>query len=187
MGEPEAEGYGNVARLLHWVTAALVLVMIPVGVSMTSAGFESVRDPLYILHKGLGSVLLLIVGARVLWRLGRRGPAPLPQTVPTVQRRLAEANHGLLYVLLVVMPVSGYVRTVGGGFPVEMLDALGIPPLVPEMPGLARAMAVVHKVGAYTLTALIALHVGAVLHHALVEGDGVMARMWPPMRQRGRT
>jgi cytochrome b561 len=181
-----ARGHGVVARLFHWITAALVTLMILAGVAMTSEGFDAWRDALYILHKGTGSILLLVIPARLLWRLATPGPGPLPASVPPTQQRLAGLSHGLLYALLLVMPVSGYVRTVGAGFPIELLDALGIPPLIPQMDSLAGFMAVVHAFGAYALTGLIALHLGAVAYHVLVARDGVVKRMWPPLPRASR-
>ena len=84
------------------------------------------------------------------------------------------------------MAMSGYLRTVGDNFPIELLDAFGIPPLVSDMPDLAGIMRAVHKFGAFVLTALIAAHVGAVAQQALVEREAVMARIWPPFRPSGR-
>lgn len=178
-------GYGTVARLFHWITALLVLLMIPVGIAMTSQGFESIGDQLFVVHKGTGSVLLVLVVLRILWKATHREP-PLHEGVPPVQRRIAGTTHWVLLILLLVMTVSGYVRTVGEGFPIELLNALGIPPLIGENVELARAMSVVHKFSAYLLAALIAAHIGAAVHHAVIARDGVMRRIWPPVRPGSR-
>ena len=71
----------------------------------------------------------------------------------------------------------------GDGYPIEMLDALGIPPLVTGIPEIAHVMMVVHAVAAYTLVALVAAHLAASVHHGLGEPDGVLARIWPPVRR----
>jgi cytochrome b561 len=177
--------YGTVARLFHWVTALLVAVMIPVGIAMTSQGFEEWGDLLYIVHKGTGSVLLVLVTLRVAWKLFHP-VRPLPEGVPEVQRRIAGATHWAILLLLLVMTVTGYVRTVGDGFPIELLDALGIPPLIGEHPELARRLSVVHKFTAWALAALVAAHVAAAVQHALVARDGGLRRMWPPVAPRRR-
>lgn len=174
-------GYGTVARLFHWITALLVFLMIPVGIAMTSQGFESIGDQLYVFHKGTGSVLLVLVVLRILWKATHREP-PLHGGVPHIQRRIAGTTHWVLLFLLLVMTVSGYVRTVGEGFPIELLDALGIPPLLDENVELARTLSVVHKFTAYLLAALIAAHIGAAVHHAVIARDGMMRRIWPPVR-----
>lgn len=174
--------YGAVARAFHWGTALAVPVMVGAGVLMTSEPLEALADPLYVLHKGLGSVLLVVVTLRVLWRLTHPAP-PLPATVPELQSRIMGPTHVGLYVLLVVMTVSGYIRTVGDGFPIELLDLLGIPPLLPPMPGAAQIALVVHQVTAYALTGLIAVHIGAAVHDALFDRKGIFERMWPPWRR----
>lgn len=178
----EGQGYGTGTRVFHWATTGLVAVMIPAGVLMTSDGFEGIRDALFIIHKGTGSFLLLIVSLRVLWKLLVRDSPGAPAGMSALQWRMASWAHWGLYALLLIMVVSGYVRTVGDGYPIEVLDALGVPPLLPEMPEVARAFAVVHKATAFALTALISVHVGAVVHQTLVVGDGTLRRMWPPRR-----
>ena len=177
-------GYDTVARLLHWSVALLVVLQIPAGIAMTSEPLSAWADPLYIYHKGAGSVLLLLVFARLGWRLTHRTP-PFPDFMPPREQRIAHATHLAIYVMLITMVVSGYVRTVGDGFPIELLDALGVPPLIPEMPGLARAMLVVHQFAVVALVGLVAVHVSAVLRHRLIERNPVLGRMWPPVRSRG--
>jgi len=172
-------GYTTTARVFHWVIAGAVLVQIPAGVLMTSEPLVAVQDPIYILHKGLGSVLLVLVALRLLWRLTHR-PPPFPAYMPTLEQRIAGATHVAIYVALVVQVVSGYVRTVGDGFPIELLDLLGIPPLIPPMPSVAQVALVVHQVTVLVLLALVAVHVSAVLRYHLIDRRPVLARMWPP-------
>ena len=181
MTDDAAHGYGTGARLFHWITAVLILVQLPAGIAMTSEAVPALNDALFILHKGLGCIFLLVVAARLAWKQSHPVP-PLSPRLPALQRRIAALTHGLLYVLLIVMPVSGYVRTVGDGYPIEMLDAIGVPPLIAGVPDLAHVMLVVHKFSGYLLTALIAAHLAAAAHHGLIERDGVMARIWPPLR-----
>jgi cytochrome b561 len=87
----------------------------------------------------------------------------------------------VLYVLLFALVVTGYVRVIGGGFPIELLNALGIPPLVPVMRDTATIVSAVHKFTAWALVVVTVVHVTAALQHALVEKDGVMQRIWPPI------
>lgn len=175
--------YGTVARLFHWVIALMVVVQIPTGIAMTSEPLTDVADPLFILHKGLGSVLLLMVVGRVLWRVTHL-PPPFPDFMPNLERRIAGATHRVIYLLLLVMAVSGYVRTVGDGFPIELLDVLGIPPLIPRMPEIARFMLVVHQFAVIALIGFVVVHISAVLRHALIDRNPVLARMWPPYQGR---
>ncbi len=172
-------GYGTVARLFHWVIALMVVVQIPAGIAMTSEPLLGVADPLFILHKGMGSVLLVLVVGRVLWRV-THPPPPFPDFMPSLEQRIAGSTHVVIYILLLVMAVSGYVRTIGDGFPIELLDTLGIPPLIPLMPEVARVMLVVHQFAVIALIGLVAVHISAVLRHQLIDRNPVLARMWPP-------
>ena len=173
-------GYGRVARLLHWITVLLVLVMIPVGLTMTQEGLpKAVQDPLFILHKSLGPLVLLTVLFRVGWRLFHP-PTPMPASVPPLQRRAATTVHALLYAVLIIMGVSGYVRVTTGGFPIELLNALGIPPLFAKNEPVADVAEAVHATAKFGLLALIAIHVAAAAYHGIVRRDGVISRIWPP-------
>lgn len=183
---PATPGHGSITRLFHWVTVLLLLVMFPVGMAMTSEGFEAYRDALYVVHKGLGSVVLVVVVLRVLWKLIHRGPPPAPSMTP-MQQRLASLTHWLLLLLLLVMTTSGFVRVIAGGFPIELLNWLGVPTFLPEMPRLSDVLSVVHKFTAYTLVAVISAHVAAAVHQILAEGHtpSVFRRIWPPFGGRG--
>lgn len=179
VGSASSRGYGTVARLFHWGIALMVVVQIPAGIAMTSEPLLGVADPLFILHKGMGSVLLVLVVGRAVWRFTHR-PPPFPEFMPSLEQRIAGSTHIVIYLLLLVMVVSGYVRTIGDGFPVELLDALGVPPLIPLMPEVAKVMLVVHQFTVIALIGLVAVHVSAVLRHQLIERNPVLSRMWPP-------
>ena len=178
-------GHSRTTRSLHWLMAALVAVQVAAGIAMTSQGFRGVSDALYVTHKGTGVVLLLLLLVRVAWRAAGPAAPPLPDTIPPAERRLAAWTHRFLYVLVGTLAVTGYLRTVGGGYPVELLDALGIPPLVGEDEALATRLSVVHKVLGYVLVATVALHVGAVVQHTFLIRNRVLDRMWPPWRRGG--
>jgi cytochrome b561 len=179
-----ARRYGTVSRLFHWGTALLILLMIPAGIAMTSSGFESISNQLFIFHKGTGVVLLVLVVLRILWR-ATHAPPPPPPGMGATQARLADWTHSFLYLLLLVMTVSGYVRVVGGGYPIELLDRFGVPPLLPKMEAVANHASVIHKFSAYLFTGVIAAHIAAAVHHGLqhrsAEGTGILGRMWPPI------
>ncbi len=175
-------GHATTVRLLHWVTAVLVLATIPAGVIMVQDGLaRPVQDSLFIFHKNVGVVILLIVLVRLAVRVASP-PPPLPAQMPDWQRRTAVITHWVLYVLLVVMAVSGYVRVRAGGFPVEALDALGVPTMIPKSESVEDAAQWVHLTTRFIIVAFILLHVGAALQHALLRRDGVFQRMWPPYR-----
>jgi len=174
-------GYGTVARLFHWLTVVAVLVMVPVGLTMVQEGLpRPTQNALFILHKGLGPIVLVLVLARLAWRLGHP-PPPLPDDVPAIQVRAAGFVHAALYLALIVMAISGYVRVAAGGFPLELLESVGIPPLVPENEAVANAAKAVHANALIVLLALILVHVAGAFYHGVIRRDGVVHRMWPPI------
>lgn len=173
--------FGTGARLFHWSIALLVFVQIPAGIAMTSEPLAAWSDPLFILHKGLGTILLGLIVCRIAWRL-THPPPPFPEYMPPTEQRVARATHRSLYGLLLIMAGSGYVRTVGDGYPIELLDVMGIPPLLPSMPEVAAVMLVVHRFAVFALVVLIAAHVAAVVQRSWIDGHPVLQRMWPPIR-----
>ena len=175
----QQDHYKAPARWLHWTVAALVLAMIPVGALMVQEGLgRSLQNSLFIFHKNTGVIVGLLVTARLLYRW-RNPPPKLPQGLPLWQRRVAFWTHAFLYTLIVIMPISGYVRVRSGGFPIELLDAMGIGTLLPKSDAVANAAKSLHYAGAWALVILVAMHIGAALQHALIKRDGVFERMWP--------
>jgi cytochrome b561 len=158
----------------------MVLLTIPIGVVMLQDGLaRSTQNLLFILHKNGGVILLLLVVLRILWRLAT--PAPMmPAHLPIWQKRAAKTTQFALYALLMVMAVSGFIRVQAGGFPIEMLDALGVPALVPRSDALAETAKTIHAYARFPLAALIVLHVAAGVKHLLAK-DGVFAHIWPPV------
>jgi cytochrome b561 len=186
----KAERYGAGARFFHWLFVLLLLAQVPAGIAMVvpavNGDFEnlpgvdqSTIDSLYVLHKGLGAVLLVVVLLRLVWRLTHKAP-PLPASMPELERRLAGWTHAGLYFLMVLSAASGYVHVIGLGFPIEWANALGVPPLLPKMPGIAVASSFIHRFTNYFLIGFVGVHVAEVMRHHWVLGDGMLGRMWPP-------
>lgn len=171
--------YKPLARFFHWATAILVLLTIPVAIAMLRPGIErAVQDPLFLFHKNIGVVILILVAVRLAYRL-LNPPPPLPDSVPQLQRLVAEVTHWALYGLLLAMAISGYIRVTAGGFPLEVFDAIGVPRLAPRSDTLAETAKQIHATLRIPLVGLILLHIGAALYHAMVKRDGVFQRMAP--------
>lgn len=179
VASPPSPAYTPVARGLHWLVALALLATIPVGVLMVMPGWpRPTQDAMFIFHKNIGVVILILMVLRLFYRL-LNPPPPLPASLPASQRVAAEATHWALYLVVFVMAVSGYVRVKAGGFPLEGLDALGVPSLVPRDDELAGRAKAIHATARFALFALIFLHVGAAAFHGIVKRDGVVSRMWP--------
>jgi cytochrome b561 len=175
---PANGAYTTAAKWLHWSMAVLVLAMLPVGFLMIQEGLaKPLQNTLFIFHKNVGVLLLGLIVIRIIYRV-RHAPPPKPAHLPAWQIRAANLSHAALYVLLLVMPVAGYVRVRAGGFPIETLDAMGIGTFISKSETLAGVAKSVHFYGAWAIAGFVALHVGAALHHGIVKRDGVFSRMW---------
>ncbi len=176
----EHKKLSGTTRLLHWVSAVLIVAMIPIGVIMQQEGLaRPTQDLMFILHKNGGVIVLLLVVLRLIWRAAHPAP-PLPAHMPNWQVKAASGVQWGLYAMLIVMALSGYIRVRAGGFPVEMLDALNVPAMVPRSDALAETAQTIHSNARFVLVALILVHVGAALRHAVAR-DGVFSRIWPPV------
>lgn len=171
------ESWGSVSIGLHWTVAGLILlVQIPAGLAMLRVGQGLLQDTLFTLHKNMGLIILLLVFFRLGWRLANPVPR-LPEDLPALQARLARLTHGLLYVLLILLPVSGFLYTAFGGFPVPFLLLVDLGPLLPKNETLAAIWKVVHLGSIAALALVLALHVLGALQHALIRRDGILQRM----------
>lgn len=175
------ERYPPVAVMLHWLLAALILTLLASGWYMVDIPRNTpARGFFFNLHKSLGVLAGLGIVALVAWRLRHPAP-PLPLRMPRWERNAAALNHGLFYVLMVVVTAAGYLTSSFSRFGPKLF---GIPlPTLWEDAALREQLADVHRVTAWVFAALIALHVAAALKHALVDRDGVLQRMLPARRR----
>lgn len=167
--------YNRTAVALHWSMAGLVLAALFMGWTMTSMDISPGRLKAYNYHKWIGVTVLALAVLRIVWRLTHRAPA-LP-AMPRWQRIAAHAGHGLLYVLLAVVPVTGWIYSNASGYPVVYLGKLPLPDLVARDRELAATWLEVHHTLATVMAVLVAVHVLAALHHHFIVRDNTLRRM----------
>ncbi len=133
-------------------------------------------DWYFSLHKSIGLVIFSLVAARLVWRLMHPRP-PLPANVRTWESRVAWASQALLYVVMVLMPVTGLL---GAGYSRSGVPFFGLmlPRWAVSNHDLAERFFGIHSVLAWVLVALVALHVLGAFKHLLLDHDGVFRRMW---------
>lgn len=178
-----ATRYGRTAQLAHWLTAVLLLVQFTLGLYMIELALSPAKLKLYAYHKWLGVSVLLIVLLRLAWRRLKPPPA-LPATMPDWERGAAAISHRLLYLLLLAVPLSGWLMSSAKGFQTVYFGVLPLPDLLAKNPALGEALARVHWGLNKLLLALIGLHVLAALKHHFIDRDAVLARMTPRIRPR---
>jgi cytochrome b561 len=169
--------------LLHWLTAALILVTVPLGAILGDLPRVQATFKYYSIHKWIGVTLFALTCMRLFLRW-RNPPPPLPASMPAWQQRLSSLVHGLLYALLLALPVVGWVASTAGGFPLVLFNVLPLPAPVEKSQALSDLLSGVHSALAWSLVTLLALHLAAVLKHQFVDRDRIVSRMVDGLRRR---
>jgi cytochrome b561 len=176
---PLDHAYTRTARWLHWLVAALILANLVLGLTMVGMpGITPTKLRFFNWHKWVGVTVFGLVALRLAWRWFHAPPG-LPAAMPAWERRAAKASHALLYLLMFVLPLSGYFYSLAAGYPVVYLGVLPLPVLIGPDPQLKEALVALHHALAWTMMALLVVHVAAALKHRLVDHDGVLERMLP--------
>jgi cytochrome b561 len=173
------------SRLLHWLMAALLLTMLFIGVAMVTSLANYHR--LIAIHRPLGIAILLLA----ILRLINRQLKPLPPFLDTMSQRerwIATASERLLYTLMFALPLVGWAMLSAARYPIVLVGALHLPPILPHSPTLYAFLRKGHTILAYLLFFTFMAHLSAVLFHTLVLGDGLLSRMvpWRPRRDRSK-
>jgi cytochrome b561 len=175
--------YGPIAQGLHWSIAVLVLSMFGLGLYMVRLPLSLEKFNLYQLHKWLGITIFGLAAVRLLWRLRHPAP-PLPTAMPAWEKAAARTSHALLYALLFVQPVIGFLQSNAANFPVVLWGALPLPALIGPDERLSEILVQVHHLGAFLFILLVVAHVAAALRHHFLLHDDVLRRMLPALRDR---
>ena len=174
----QSERYTQTAVALHWGMALLILATFCVGLYMPGLQLSPTKLRLYNWHKWAGVTLFLLLLLRLIWRATHRPPA-LPRSIPAWQRAGAHAVHGLLYLLMLAIPLSGWLMSSAKGFQTVYFGVLPIPDLVGKNKALGDRLLTVHEWLNYSMAAAVLVHAGAALKHHLIDRNGVLVRMAP--------
>ncbi|MCG6882536.1 MAG: cytochrome b/b6 domain-containing protein [Silicimonas sp.] len=175
--------YGSVARALHWLTALLILTLIPLGLVANWLPYDTTDElarkaRLFSLHKTLGVTLFAVALIRIVWSLTQPKPAPLhpERRFETV---LADTVHWLLYGSLVLVPLTGWIgHAAQEGFAPILLPVGQTLPFVPRSETVAATAASLHVLFGRVLALAILLHVVGALKHHVMDQDATLGRMW---------
>lgn len=171
--------YHPLARLLHWTIFGLVLVGIPIGLVMVERDPGGLTDALYVTHWSIGLTVLLLMVIRIIVRLAIRPPRPAAVLTPW-QRGLSGAVHALLYVMLLIVPMLGWLGKSAYGAAPEGISVYGlfhVPVLLEKNEDLAETLLDFHGLAVRVFLALVALHIAGALYHLVIARDGVAGRM----------
>jgi cytochrome b561 len=170
--------YTTTAIALHWLIAVLIVGGFALGLSMVGLPLSRQKLQWYAWHKWIGITVFLLSCGRLAWRW-YHPPPPLSPALPRWQVRAARWTHGLLYALLLVIPLSGWLYSSATGVQVVYLGLVPLPDLLPKDKALAGVLRDCHMGLNFTLLALVCIHAGAALKHHFVDRDAVLAHMLP--------
>ena len=173
-----ATTWGLIARLFHWLSALAILFLVGYGFWMTHLIERASRLGHYQTHSLIGWYLLLLIALRLLWRAGNPAPV-LPADLPGWERAAAHAAHWVLYTLMFVVSISGWMVADTFRQPIEgtLFGVIPVPHLVSSRT-YREAIEGTHMVLSYVLFALVIVHAASALRHHFGRRNRVLLRMW---------
>tara|TARA_B100001287_G_C22455827_1_gene422681 strand:+ start:104 stop:658 length:555 start_codon:yes stop_codon:yes gene_type:complete len=171
------EKYHKSIIILHWLIAIVVLTLIALGLNMVDIERGTPQRAFYYnLHKSFGVTLLLLMIARIYFRIKFKSP-PLPSSVSLLQQTFAKASHFILYISLVLMPLSGLIASQFTKYGVKYFGLFKIPPLFSENKFYYDLFQNLHKAFAIIIMIMICIHILAAFKHIFVDKDDIFQRI----------
>lgn len=172
-----AKQWGLVSRLLHGFMAIAIIFMLGLGTTMINMRLSPMKLEMFMVHKSLGILLLLLVAVRIIWRV--LNPAPKPsRSISKFQRRTASFAQLLMYVLMVCIPISGWVINSAANFPLQWFGLFEIPSITGPSLETEEFAKLVHLILVSTLGAIVLIHISAALHHHFIKKNKILKRMF---------
>lgn len=170
--------YGAVAQAFHWIIVALVIIQFVLAIQAHDLPQGVAKLVVLARHKSVGITILALAVLRLLWRLFNPVP-PYPATMPRWQQLAARTSHFLLYALLLVIPVLGWLMSSARNFPVSWFGIVTLPDLIRPSEKAFHFLHEAHEALAKTLFVLALIHAAAALKHHFIDKDDVLRRMLP--------
>ena len=165
--------YGSISKIFHWLSAAVLLIQIPLGFYLVDLDFSEKRLTIESIHVILGLSIFYLTILRLIYKLFNPTP-PLENNVFPGQRLIAKLNHILLYLSILIITISGALKKLFNG---EMLDLFLFDLEIKDNFELAELFYEIHILSNYTLIALISLHIFAVIIHKVVFKENLLKKI----------
>lgn len=174
--------YTRTAIGLHWLVALLIFTAFPLGLYMSDLPVSPLKLRLYSYHKWIGVTIFLLAVLRLSWRLTHRPPV-LPDAMANWEKLAATGMHWLLYALLFIVPLSGWLMSSAKGIQTVWFGVLPLPDLIGKDKALGELLSGLHESFNFLMIGLVLAHAGAALKHHFLDRDDVLARMLPFLRK----
>lgn len=178
MIKSSTDSYGFIAKAFHWIIAAMIIGMLAVGFIMTAMEPAPTKFFIYGLHKSTGIIILALVFLRLMWRLYNPSPQ-LPRELSSWHRRIGKLSPIVLYSLLFLMPISGYILSEAGGYPISVYGLFTVPNFIEKNTEISKLASMIHEYGAFIFIGILVLHLTAALYHHFILKNTVLQRMLP--------
>lgn len=170
------DNWGLISKLLHWLTVIAIIFMVGLGLTMINVRLSPMKLELFIVHKSIGIFLLSAAIVRIFWRF--LNPTPeLPNTMSQRAKKFARFTHLWIYLLLICIPISGWVISSAANFPLKWFGLFEVPAIVAPNIIVEEYAKKAHLILLITLGVTILGHIGAALRHHIVLRDNVLRRM----------
>lgn len=176
--------WGSIARFFHWIMALGIIGAGVLGLIMTEMDRGMTKVNAFAIHKSIGLTVLALLALRLTWRIFDRKPADEP--MPRWQRLAAHATHGVLYLFMLALPLSGWIYNSARGYPLQWFKQFNLPALVEKNQELGDLAISVHIILFWVLVTVLLGHIGGALLHHFHERDNTLLRMLPFTRLRSR-
>lgn len=170
--------YTATAIALHWGMAVLIVSLFAVGLYMHDLPLSPWKLQIYSWHKWAGVTVFMLALLRLVWRMTHRPPA-LPGSMPRLMQIGAHIGHAVLYLLMIAVPLTGWLMSSAKGFQTVYFGVLPIPDLLHKDKALGEALRIAHMSLNYLLATVVVGHAAVAIKHHLIDKDDVLARMLP--------
>jgi cytochrome b561 len=178
------QAWGTGAKLFHWTLAVLILAQIALGLTARGWRLSPTKLDLFVWHKSIGILILVVVALRIVWRLANPAPSH-PAGMPVWERIAARFAHVLLYLLMLALPFSGWIINSASNIPFRIFWQWPLPAIVARSDATADLAKDLHYWLFMAIGLVLAAHIGAALRHHFVLRDDVLRRMLPGRAGRG--
>lgn len=176
----QRDSYDPIALTLHWLVFALLTVQVLVGWSLPHIRKNTPQEGIVDWHLSIGAALMFLIVLRLLWRLVH--PPPLAATLASWERQVSNLTHGLLYALLLVIPMLGWAASNYFGFTVHLFGLFQLPAIADGTMEWAHEAGDMHEELVNILLIVVGVHVLGALWHYFIRRDRVLQRMLPWLR-----
>lgn len=168
--------YGVTAKTFHWVMAVLILAMLLMGFFMDGLENSPFKFSIFSWHKSIGTLVLILAMLRLSWKFINIAPAHLPSHQKW-EITLAKIVHVLLYVVMIAMPLSGWIMSSAGDFRYSFFGLFDMPQIVPKNDTIFKIAIQAHAIIAYAIIVFVGLHIAGALKHHFLDRDETIKRM----------